>query len=116
MKKHVTQPETMEYAKYVIIFTNYPEDSFSDVEILEWYRGRWQVELTFKRFKSIAQLGHLPKYRDDSSEAWLYGKLFVKLFIQVHYVLSIVVYIEPVTALDQALFRGVIIIDFTIHE
>lgn len=82
MKKHITQPETMEYAKYVIVFTNYPEESFTDVEILEWYRGRWQVELTFKRFKSIAQLGHLPKYRDDSSEAWLYGKLFVALLTE----------------------------------
>jgi hypothetical protein len=37
------------------------------------------VELIFKRFKSIAQLGHLPKHSDDSSKAWLYGKLFVAL-------------------------------------
>lgn len=73
------KPETLEYAKYVIVFTNYAEDSFSDIEILDWYRSRWQVELVFKRFKSIAQLGHLPKHSDDSSKAWLYGKLFVAL-------------------------------------
>jgi hypothetical protein len=73
------KPETLEYAKYVIVFTTYPEDSFSDVDVLEWYRIRWQVELVFKRFKSIAQLGHLPKHSDDSSKAWLYGKLFVAL-------------------------------------
>jgi len=73
------KPETLEYAKYVIVFTNYPIDSFSAHEILEWYRIRWQVELVFKRFKSIAQLGHLPKHSDDSSKAWLYGKLFVAL-------------------------------------
>lgn len=76
---HALQPETLEYAKYVIVFTNYPDDSFSDNEILQWYRIRWQVELVFKRFKSIAQLGHLPKHSDDSSRAWLYGKLFVAL-------------------------------------
>ena len=73
------KPETLEYAKYVIVFTTYPEDSFSGVDVLEWYRIRWQVELIFKRFKSIAQLGHLPKHSDESSKAWLYGKLFVAI-------------------------------------
>jgi IS4 transposase len=78
-KGHVLKPETLEYAKYVILFTNYPEDAFSAIQILDWYRSRWQVELVFKRFKSIAELGHLPKHSDDSSKAWLYGKLFVAL-------------------------------------
>ena len=78
-KGHSIKPETLEYAKFVIVFTNYPEDSFSHIEVLDWYRSRWQVELIFKRFKSVAQLGHLPKHSDDSSKAWLYGKLFVAL-------------------------------------
>lgn len=81
-KGHTVKPETLEYAKYVIVFTNYPESSFSATEILEWYRVRWQVELVFKRFKSIAQLGHLPKQSDDSAKAWLYGKLFVALLTE----------------------------------
>lgn len=76
------KPETLEYAKYVIVFTTFPEESFTDKDVLEWYRIRWQVELVFKRFKSIAQLGHLPKYSDDSSKAWLYGKLFVALLTE----------------------------------
>ena len=78
-KCHTIKPETLEYAKYVIVFTNYAVESFSAKEILELYRVRWQIELVFKRFKSIAQLGHLPKHSDDSSKAWLYGKLFVAL-------------------------------------
>ena len=81
-KGHSIKPETLEYAKYVIVFTNYPEDSFPAAKVLEWYRVRWQVELVFKRFKSIAQLGHLPKHSDDSSKAWLYGKLFVALLTE----------------------------------
>ncbi len=76
------QPETLEYAKYVILFTTFPESSFSSGEILDWYRLRWQVELVFKRFKSLAGLGHLPKYDDDSSKAWLYGKLLVALLAE----------------------------------
>jgi len=76
------KPETLEYAKYIILFTNYPEKLFSDVRVLDLYRIRWQVELTFKRFKSIAQLGHLPKHNEDSAKAWLYGKLFVALLTE----------------------------------
>lgn len=78
-KQRSVKPETFEYAKYVIVFTNFPAKTFSDYDVLDWYRSRWQVELVFKRFKSIAQLGHLPKHSDDSSKAWLYGKLFVAL-------------------------------------
>lgn len=81
-KGHVIKPDTLEYAKYVTVFTNYPEDLFPVAKILELYRVRWQVELVFKRFKSIAQLGHLPKHSDDSTKAWLYGKLFVALLTE----------------------------------
>jgi hypothetical protein len=51
-------------------------------QILEWYRTRWQVELAFKRLKSLVQLGHLPKHDDRSSRAWLHGKLLVALLTQ----------------------------------
>ena len=71
--------ETLFFAQYVILFTTFPEDRFSAVDVLEWYRIRWQVELVFKRFKQIAHLGHLPKYDDDSAKAWLYGKLLTAL-------------------------------------
>lgn len=75
-----TRPETWEYAKYVAVFTT--DQSTLTETVLEWYRVRWQIELTFKRLKSLAQLGHLPKYDDQSSRAWLYGKLFVALLTQ----------------------------------
>lgn len=81
-KGHELKPETLEYAKYIILFTTFPEDEFSPSEVLEWYRVRWQVELVFKRFKSLAQLGHLPKQDDESAKAWLYGKLFVALLVE----------------------------------
>ena len=76
------RPETLEYAKYVIVFTTFPATEFSDVEVLNWYRTRWQIELVFKRFKSLAELGHLPKHDEQSARAWLYGKLFVALLVE----------------------------------
>src|SRR3974377_485413 len=73
------QPETLIYAEYVMVLTTFPEREFPAPLVLEWYRFRWQVELVFKRFKQIAQLGHLPKQDPESAKAWLYGKLFVAL-------------------------------------
>lgn len=79
-KQTRTKPETWEYAKYVAVFTT--ELSAPSETILEWYRARWQIELSFKRLKSLAKIGHLPKYDAQSSRAWLYGKLFVALLTQ----------------------------------
>ena len=73
------QAQTLLYANYVMVLTTFPAKSFSPELILDYYRFRWQIELVFKRFKQIAQLGHLPKYDQQSAKAWLYGKLFVAL-------------------------------------
>ena len=73
---------TRKYAEYVLVFTTLPDAEASVDQVLEAYRLRWQVELTFKRLKSIAQIGHVPKHDDQSSRAWLYGKLFVALLSQ----------------------------------
>jgi hypothetical protein len=75
------QADTLLYAEYVMVFTTAPA-SCAAREILEIYRLRWQIELVFKRFKQLAQLGHLPKEDEESSQAWLYGKLFVALLTE----------------------------------
>jgi len=76
------QPETLIYAQYVMVLTTFPEREFPAMVILQWYRFRWQIELVFKRFKQIAQLGHVPKQDPESAKAWLYGKLFVALLTE----------------------------------
>jgi hypothetical protein len=72
---------TLFYADYIIIFTTFEKEHTID-SILNYYRLRWQIELVFKRFKQLAGFGHLPKYDDESSKAWLYGKLFVALLTE----------------------------------
>ena len=81
-KGRQVQPQTLEFARYVMLFTTFPATEFACAEVLEWYRIRWQVELVFKRFKSLAQLGHLPKHDAESAKAWLYGKLLVALLVE----------------------------------
>ena len=78
----LVKPETLEFARFVIVFTTFPEAEFSARDVREWHRVRWQVELVFKRFKSLVQLGHLPKYDEDSARAWLYGKLFMAVLVE----------------------------------
>ena len=84
-------PKTLFYAEYVIIFTTFPDEEYDAAAILELYRVRWQIELVFKRFKQIAQLGHLPKYDEESARAWLYGKLLIALLSEkiIHHAASI---------------------------
>jgi len=76
------QPESLIYAQYVMVLSTFPKATYDTQRVLEAYRLRWQVELVFKRLKQIAQLGHLPKHDQESSQAWLYGKLFVALLTE----------------------------------
>jgi hypothetical protein len=78
-KQRTLAPETFCYARYVMVLTT---TALPAAQVLECYRFRWQVELVFKRFKQLIQLGHVPKHDDDSTQAWLYGKLFVALLTE----------------------------------
>ena len=73
------QPRTLEFARHVIVFTTFPESAFTASEMLRWYRTRWWVEPVFRRFRSPAQLEHLPEYDDESAKAWPYGKLLSEI-------------------------------------
>jgi Transposase DDE domain len=68
-------------AQYFAVWTSLPE-TFSAGAVLEMYRMRWQIELAFKRMKSILGLGHLPKKDPASAHAWLHGKIFVSLLVE----------------------------------
>ena len=81
-KGQALQPETVEAAAYVVLLTTAPSDRLPTKKVLELYRARWQVELAFKRMKSIVGLGHLPKTDPESARAWLHGKIFVSLLTE----------------------------------
>ncbi|HEX9597488.1 MAG TPA: IS4 family transposase [Anaerolineales bacterium] len=68
-------------AQYFWVWTTLPP-SWGRPQVLELYRCRWQIELAFKRMKSIMGLGHLPKKDPESCRAWLHGKLFTSLLVE----------------------------------
>jgi len=74
------QPQTLEAAGYVLIFTTLGDD-ISAEQVMATYRLRWQIELEFKRLKSLIQLGHLKKRDPRAARSWLQGKLLVALLI-----------------------------------
>lgn len=71
-----------EVASYVVLFTTVPKDRLNDELCLELYRLRWQVELLFKRWKSLCGLDRLPNHLDDTITAWLYAKVLLALLMQ----------------------------------
>jgi len=79
-KKGKVKPETLEAARYIIIFTTL-ESSISAETVLECYRARWQIELVFKRLKSLLNLGHLRKRDTESARAWIQAKLLLAFLI-----------------------------------
>jgi hypothetical protein len=80
-KGHQIRPETLAAAGYTFVFTTL-EAKFPAPTVLEMYRGRWQVELAFKRLKSLLALGHLKKIDPEGAKAWLQGKLLVATLIE----------------------------------
>jgi hypothetical protein len=81
-KGHEPQPETLQLAGFVLILTSLPIQWGSSWKVLELYRQRWQVELAFKRLKSLLALGHVPKSTDPSSRAWMQAKILTALLIE----------------------------------
>jgi hypothetical protein len=76
------QPQTLEMAEYVLVLTSLEPARMSAVQVLGLDRGRWQIELVFKRLKSLLGVGELAKYDPDSAKAWLQAKLLTALLLE----------------------------------
>ena len=73
--KAVTELQ-QESNKYIIVATSLGEE-VSAAQILELYRMRWQIEIAFKRLKSLFHYNDLPAKHSKSINAWFYGKLLL---------------------------------------
>ena len=63
------QPQTLLVAGWVLLITTLPLARWDAPAVLRLYRVRWQVELVFKRMKSILRLGQLRGRTRASIEA-----------------------------------------------
>ena len=83
-KKRGKQPDprSLEAAKYLLLLTSLPADIFATADVLTLYRFRWQIELAFKRMKSLAGLAGLPAKKPELAQAWIYARLIVALLAE----------------------------------
>lgn len=67
---------------WTVFLTNVPEGMLTWREVWVVYRLRWQVELLFKRWKSLGGLGHSRGTKDSRLLAEVYAKLLGALLRQ----------------------------------
>lgn len=81
-KKQTSYSEDTKFThQFMFVITSLPA-SVSAEKVLEFYRLRWQVELVFKRYKSLLGLGNIPTKTKGSSEVWLNGKMLLALLVE----------------------------------
>jgi len=65
-----------EYNKYVIVATSLGKEASAE-QVLQLYRTRWQIEIAFKRLKSIFEYNQMPARKPENIKTWFYGKLLL---------------------------------------
>jgi len=82
-RQAVIHKQTEQLQDYVLVLTRLTDPAIQPRQVLQLHRLRWQIEIAFKRLKSLIGLGHLPKYDPQSCRAWLHGKLFIALLVDL---------------------------------
>jgi hypothetical protein len=72
---HSINPCTEIAAGYLMLLTSLPQASQPPDAILSLYRSRWQVELGFKRLKTLGGLDRLAAANPDIARSWLLAHL-----------------------------------------
>jgi Transposase DDE domain len=78
-KQHKVDPRSLIAAEYVVLATSLCEADFPAEEVLAVYRLRWQIELAFKRLKSLLHIDKLRTKTEAGTRCWLYAHLIVAL-------------------------------------
>ena len=76
------QRQTLVAAEYVLLITTLDRASFPAPDVLALYRMRWQIELTFKRRKSLMGFDDLAAKDPALARSWIYAKLIAALLAE----------------------------------
>jgi len=76
------QQATLRAADFIMLVTSLDPATYPTDEVAALYRLRWQVELAFKRLKSLLDFGKLPARDVDLARTWLFAKLLMALLIE----------------------------------
>jgi hypothetical protein len=78
-RQHKIDPRSLIAAEYFVAATSLPEAEVTGAEILAVYRLRWQIELAFKRLKSLLHIDKPRTKTEAGTRCWLYAHLIVAL-------------------------------------
>lgn len=78
-KGKILDPRSLIAAEFMILATSLPRKGYKAADVLAVYRLRWQIELAFKRLKSLLHMDRLPTRNEQTSRSWLYAHLIVAL-------------------------------------
>jgi hypothetical protein len=78
-KQHRLDPRSEIAAGFVLLASSLPEQGFATDEILAAYRLRWQIELAFKRLKSLLKIDQIRTRTDTGTRCWLHLHLILAL-------------------------------------
>src|SRR5215470_16088982 len=82
-KKGAPKAASLFLAGWVLVFTTLAPAVLSAQTIMALYRGRWQVEIAIKRWKSVLDVDALrAKANSPLAEVWLHGKLLYALMLE----------------------------------
>jgi hypothetical protein len=87
-QRKTTNPLTLEAADHLILITSLPADAFATERLAALYRLRWQIELAFKRMKSLLHIDRLPAKSDALASTWLHAHLLFALLVDAELVES----------------------------
>lgn len=81
-KGRTADPRTLKMAGFFTVLTSVPPQDLSAHQVLELYRLRWQIEMTFKRIKGLLHLGDLPAKDPRLVHTYLCAKLLAALLLE----------------------------------
>jgi hypothetical protein len=71
--------ERLAWCDWTILVTNVPEDKLTPQEIAVLYRARWQIELLFKRWKSLGLIAELTGSTTERQMARFWARMLAVL-------------------------------------
>ena len=74
-------PRSQMAARYMMIVTSLDPRAYPAELVLALYRRRWQIEIAFKRLKSLIHIDRLPAKNKGLARTWLYAHLVFALLI-----------------------------------
>ena len=64
------------------VLTTLSREAATGIQIMELYRARWQVELFFKRLKSLLDFDSLPSRQGPTAKSWMLARLLAAALAQ----------------------------------